>query len=97
MDQPIACTLSAADYRTRRATIGQIANDSLRARERIEAGARFTFSACASTEAALRDLIAAERECCPFLRMELVRDGDALILDVTGADEAQPVIAQLMA
>jgi len=95
MDQPIACSLPTADYSERRATIDQIARNSLRTREPIEAGARLTFRPGPTTEESLRELIAAEAACCPFLHMELGRDGDSLTLDVTGPDEAQPLIAEL--
>jgi hypothetical protein len=93
MDRPIACSLSSADYAERRAHIDEIARAALLAREPTESGARMTFTAGA--EDALRELIAAEAECCPFLRMELRGDGDTLTLDVTGPDDAQPIIAEM--
>jgi hypothetical protein len=42
-------------------------------------------------------LIAAESQCCPFLRFDLARDDATLHLDITGPDEAQPIIAELFA
>jgi MerR family transcriptional regulator, copper efflux regulator len=95
MDTPLACSLPPTDFARRRASIDQIARAALLARGPIENGARLTFAD--EAEDALRELIAAEAECCPFLHMELRRDGDALALDVTGPEDAQSLIAQLFA
>jgi hypothetical protein len=95
MDQPIACSLPSADYAERRAHIDDITRSALLAREPIESGARMTFAA--EAEAELRELIAAEAECCSFLRMELSRSGEALALEVTGPKDAQPIIEELFA
>ena len=97
MDKPIACTLSADDYATRRDDIARIARDSLRSREPLDGGARLTFAASDDTERELHAVIAAEGECCSFLRFDLRREADELRLDVTGADDAQPIIAELFA
>ena len=93
--EPIACSLDAAEYAARRGDAARIAHDALRSREPLDHGARLTFDASDATERRLRELIAAETRCCPFLRIDLDRDGDALRVDVTGPDEAQPIIAQL--
>jgi hypothetical protein len=53
------------------------------------------FDGGEETERELRDMIAAEASCCPFLRFELHHDADALRLDVTGPADAQPIIAEL--
>jgi hypothetical protein len=95
MDQPIACSLPSADYAERRAHIDDITRSALLGREPIESGERLTFAAGA--EADLRELIAAEAKCCSFLKMELDRRGDTLALDVTGPEDAQPLIAELFA
>jgi hypothetical protein len=97
MNTPIACSLSAADQPARRDTIDRIAGQALLSREAIDGGTRLTFAPTGRTEADLHALIAAEAECCPFLTMELIRDGDVLRLDVTGPAEAQPVIAHFFA
>ena len=95
MDRPIACSLPPAELAARRAAIHQIARDALVSRATTEGGARLTFVARA--EGALRELIVAEAECCPFLQMKLRRDGDTLTLEVTGPRDAQPLIAELFA
>ena len=97
MNEPIACTLSADDYATRRDDIARIVRDALRSRETLAGGARLTFAASDDTERDLRAVIAAEGKCCSFLRLELGREAEVLRLDVTGPDDAQPIIAELFA
>lgn len=86
----IACTLTSAELRERRAHIQAIAERSLRSRRRVPHGEQLIFEPAA--EAALRELVALEAECCPFLALDLRRAGDALELTVTGPDEAAAVI-----
>lgn len=94
-EQPIACSLSAADYRARTADLAALADRALGGREPIDGGERLTFTGGDDIERQLSDAVAAEASCCAFLSMDLRRDGDALILDVTGPDAARPIIADL--
>jgi hypothetical protein len=83
-EPPIACTLSPADFRARRAELAALSLP----------GRPLAFPA--SAEPALRDLIAAEAQCCPFLAFDLRPTGpDELQLTITGPAEAGPVIAEL--
>lgn len=97
MNQPIACSLSPFDYENRKGLISEVARAALRSREPVAGGARLTFNATGTTEQTLREIIAAEATCCSFLRFDLEPAGDTLRLDVTGPDEAQPIIAELFA
>jgi hypothetical protein len=97
MDQPIACTLTAADYAARAEETGELARRALRSREPIPDGTRLTFAASADTERRLREMIAAEARCCAFLRMDLWPAGDALVLEITGPPQAEPIIAEMFA
>ena len=97
MDQPIACTLSAADYAVRTDDTAALARRALRSREPIPDGTRLTFESGTETERRLREIVAAEARCCAFLRMDLRPAGDALVLEVTGPAEAEPIIAELFA
>jgi hypothetical protein len=97
MDQPIACTLTAADYADRIEATADLARRALRSREPILHGARLIFDNGGDTERELREVIAAEARCCAFLRMDLRPTADALVLDVTGPAEAEPIIAELFA
>jgi hypothetical protein len=97
MNEPIACTLTSAEMRSRTEDAARITSAALRSRAPIAGGARLVFDARGSTEHDLRELIAAEAQCCPFLRFELERAGDDLVLDVTGPDDARPIIDELFA
>ena len=97
MDTPIACSLSAAAYAQRRAQTAVLVRGALRDRHPIPGGERLRFHAGDGVERRLREVVAAEAACCPFLTVELRRDGDALRLDVTGPDEARPIVAELFA
>jgi hypothetical protein len=97
MDQPIACTLSAREYRGRTDELAALAVRALRSREPTAGGERLTFADGPEIEAELRVAIAAEASCCAFLHMELRRRGEDLILEIAGPQEARPVIAELFA
>jgi hypothetical protein len=45
----------------------------------------------------LRAAIAAESSCCAFLRMDLQRAEDGLVLSIAGPPDAGPIIAELFA
>jgi hypothetical protein len=94
---PIACSLTAEDYRRRVADTGQVARDALRERRPIDGGARLTFEDTADSQQRLEAFVLAESTCCPFLSMNLDRQDGQLILDVTGPELAAPVIEELFA
>jgi MerR family transcriptional regulator, copper efflux regulator len=97
MDElPIACTLSPGELHERRALIGSLTGDALIAREPIAGGVRARFRAAPGVERRVRELAAAEARCCPFLELAVTTAPDTVLLDVTGAPAAQPVIAELL-
>ena len=95
MTTPIACSLNASDYRRRADDIREIARRALRITRPIDGGVQLTFADAGGAHARLEALVAAEAACCPFLTLDLRRSGDELVLDVTGPEEAQPVIAEV--
>jgi hypothetical protein len=97
MEQPIMCTLSAAQYQDRAGELAALAARALRSREQTENGERLVFADTADTERELRAVIAAESRCCAFLRMDLARGSEGLVLDIAGPREARPIIAELFA
>jgi hypothetical protein len=94
---PIACTLSPGEHRERLSDLSALAARALRSRRPIAGGERLTFADDPATDRELRAAITAEAACCPFLRMELARRAGGLVLDVTGPDGAEPLIASLFA
>jgi hypothetical protein len=94
MQQPIACTLNPAEMRGRGARVDALAADALLSREPIEGGLRHRFRADDAVEREVRELAALESRCCAFLTFAVSRERHAVVLDVTGAPDAQPVIEQ---
>jgi hypothetical protein len=97
MDQPIACTLTGNEFRGRTDELAALAARALRRREQTADGERLTFADTPAIEAQLRATIAAEASCCAFLRMDLQRAEDGLVLDIAGPQDARPVMAELFA
>ena len=94
---PIACTLTPAQLGGRLDQIDALARDALIDRRPIAGGLRARFRDAPGVEMRVRELAAAESECCAFLRFEIGRDEEALLLDVTGSHDAQPVIERFLA
>jgi hypothetical protein len=92
-DTPIACTLSAAEQARRFAASDAIAGRWMLDATTTDSGVSMRFRAGA--EHGLRELIAAESECCPFLEFELNRDGPDLRLTVEGPAMARTIIYDL--
>ncbi len=44
-----------------------------------------------------RELVAAESKCCAFLAFELGRENGHLVLDISGPEDARPVIDMFFA
>jgi hypothetical protein len=95
MEPPIACTLSRSDYADRTRELAALAARALRSREPTPDGERLVFADTEQIESELRAAIAAEASCCSFLRMDLVRRGEGLVLDIAGPPEARPLISEL--
>ena len=83
MDQPIACTLGAAQSKERTAELAALAERALRSRQETADGERLVFADSAEIERELSSMIDAESSCCAFLRMDL---GAATFLDAASHD-----------
>jgi hypothetical protein len=92
---PIACSLSAADQAARAAATRRLVAESMLGARVTDRGASLRFAE--TSEPALRELIAAEGECCPFLTFDLSRRSGELLLDVEGPTEARPIVLELFA
>jgi hypothetical protein len=91
-DLPIACNLTPDGMTARLALIDALAADGLLARTRTDAGLRVRLRDTPDIRQRTRELIAAESRCCAFLDFDLSRaDGD-LVLEISGPEDAQPVI-----
>ena len=92
---PIACTLSADDAERRVAEWSDLRREHLIGRDDLLDGVRLRFAAQPGLEDDVRALAAAEAECCAFLTLDVAGDDGEVRLEVTGPDDARPVIAAL--
>lgn len=74
INQPIACSLSAAELGDRERAWHKLLSRSLLSRERVPGGLRLTVHSGSSE--ALSKLVGLERECCPWIKFEL---SDAIV------------------
>jgi hypothetical protein len=91
-DLPIACTLTSDATNDRVAFIDKLAEDGLIARESTHAGVRVRLRDTEDVARRTRDLIAAESSCCPFLTFSLEHVDGELVLEISGPEEAAPVV-----
>jgi hypothetical protein len=96
-DAPIACTLTSDNYQDRTAALSDLAGRALIGRASIDGGQRLRFTDIRAIERELRSVVAAESSCCSFLSMDLRCEDEALVLDITGPADAQPIIEELFA
>jgi hypothetical protein len=83
---PVACSLSDAEFRARRAGVVAQARAGVRETRRVRGGWAFRFDGEARWIDLAARLMVLERECCRFLRMRLTAeaDGGAVWLEMTG-------------
>jgi hypothetical protein len=54
------------------------------------------FTPDAEVHAELTRLVELERECCPFLDLQIEQSADALVLRASGPPEAQQILQDLL-
>ena len=91
-DQPIACTLTPGGMTARLALIDALAADGLLERTPTESGVRVRLLDRPDIEQRTRELVAAESECCAFLDFDLRHENGDLVLDISGPEDARPVV-----
>jgi hypothetical protein len=94
---PIACTLSPDGMTARLALIDALAADGLLDRIPTAAGLRVRLRDTPDIEQRTLELVAAESACCAFLDFALGREDGDLVLDITGPQDARPVIEMFFA
>ena len=90
---PIACTLTTKQAASQLDEWAQLRASATEV-EPIDGGVRLTLPS--ALEAATRDLASREAQCCAFLTLGVDRIGDAVVLTITGAEDAQPVIGLIV-
>jgi hypothetical protein len=94
---PITCTLSPDGMTARLALIDALAVDGLLDRAPTASGMRVRLRDTPDIEQRTRELVAAESACCAFLDFTLGREDGDLVLDITGPQNARPVIEMFFA
>ena len=96
-DLPIACTLTPDGMTARLALIDALSADGLLDRTPTDAGLRVRLRDTPDIERRTRELVAAESKCCAFLDFDLGREDGELVLDISGPEDARPVIEMFFA
>lgn len=91
----IACSLDAGDFKARTLSIRELAERSLVSARRTGLILSLTYARDAIDE--VRDLMAMERECCPFLDFKLSDDADGVHVRITAPPEATEAAELLFA
>lgn len=92
---PIACSLSSTELPRRLDEMSAIGRAGLLAAE-IDGG-RAVLRFRAEARGRLAAVVAAEAECCAFLRMELSEESGAIRLTMDAPAGAEPVLSDLVA
>jgi hypothetical protein len=88
----MACSLTAGEARARGAEIEDLFRAGLERCDREDRELRLTFRVPDVDEPALTDLVARERECCPFLDFELSKNAGRLVLVIGAPAGAGPAL-----
>ena len=94
---PLACTLSASDLTRRLGDIRAFGDKALISSESAGREAVLRFRRGPGTLAALTGIVAAERECCAFLALNLDEQPDGVVLTIRAPQGAEPVMQELVA
>jgi hypothetical protein len=86
-ETPIACTLSAGDYRGRLAQIAALARDALRSYEKDGLVLHLSYDAAAAER--VREMVRREQDCCAFLTFELQEEGEEIAVTISAPEEAR--------
>lgn len=84
---PIACTLSAMEFKDRAATIAQLTATSLLSHRIDGCTAHLLYHQDAKK--AVEQLVQQEKACCGFLSFEMGQSSDGITLTITAPQEAQ--------
>jgi hypothetical protein len=95
---PIACSLATSAAQDREGEWRALLSRSLFKRAHTPGRVRMELREFPGARAELERLIAAERECCPFMTMSVeATDETILVLTVTTSALGAPILAQLFA
>jgi hypothetical protein len=93
---PIACSLSPGDRATRQLEWASLSDRLIELDRRNLLDITLRFRRDSETRSLLTRLVEAERDCCPFLDLELTPPGSDLALSIRGPKGAEQVIEGLI-
>jgi hypothetical protein len=91
----VRCSLSPAALAARQAAVSELLRAHHHTRTSIDAGRLLTFPIDPQLERDLRELVALEAECCPFLTLEVAVGESEITLSVTGGKDAQGQLVEI--
>lgn len=93
---PVACTLDAEEYPQRLARMASLGERALLAADDGGRVATLRFRPDSETHAELRAIVAAEAQCCAFLKMDISLAGEELVLAIEAPEGAEGVLAAIV-
>jgi hypothetical protein len=93
---PIACSLTAAELETRVAEMGALGTEALVTTTRDSSTLTLRFRGGREVHGRVRDVAAAETQCCGFLEIAVEEHGDEATLRIQAPPGAEPVLDDLM-
>lgn len=94
-DAPIACTLSAGDFKDRQSAIAKLNREALRKHRQRDQSLELVYDPAAA--ARVREFVRAEQACCAFLSFEIEEQADAVRVRITAPKPARVAAAMLFA
>jgi hypothetical protein len=88
----LACSLTAPAAAERARRWRALLDHDLIDRTAAAGGLRLAFRADPAVAGELDELVAAERECCPFLTLAVTHADDRLVLDVAAPPQAAAIV-----
>jgi hypothetical protein len=92
---PIACTLDRTQTRQRGDDIRALGRAALTTVERGERHVVLRFRPDPEIREQVKEIVAAESECCAFLDFTITHDRDATVVTIVSPPEGAPVMREL--
>lgn len=94
-DQPIACSLSATELPQRLAEMAELGDAALLEIHRAGTRAELLFAAGATVRERLKEIVAKEARCCPFLNLALSETTGVITLHVQAPEAAEVALSEI--
>lgn len=95
-DLPIACALAPGKLSERLAEMTRLGAESLLEVRRSGVGAELVFAEDGKVRQRLDAIVAAEAQCCAFLRMQVTEGDGVITLGVKAPDGAEIAVSEIV-